>query len=161
MELRWGITLSVCLLFAGQCFAATLQPMGGEVFVNQGRGYQLVTAQVEINPGDAVMVNPNGRATVVYNDTCSVDVKPGLVSTITPNPPCGNPLPPEVAQSYAQAPPPAGNDTGFILGAAGLGLGAAGLGVALYALSQHNSNTTVNGMNCGTIGNPCWTSVSP
>lgn len=162
MKLRLGVTVPVCLMLSGQCFAATLQPMGGEVFVNRGRGYDLVTQPVQVNPGDTILVNPNGRATVVYNDACSVNLPPGPVTTITPSPPCGNPLPPDVAQSYAQAPsPPPPSDTGFVLGAAGLGLGAAGLGVGLYALSQHNSNTTVNGMTCGTIANPCWASISP
>jgi hypothetical protein len=161
MEMRFWATFPVCLVFAGQCFAATLQPMGGEVFVNQGRGYQLVTTPIDINPGDAVMVNPNGLATIVYNGACSVGVKPGLVATVTPNPPCGDPLPPEVAQSYAQSsPPPPSNDFGA-LGWAGVGLGAAGLGVALYALSQHNSNTTVNGQSCGGPANPCYYAISP
>lgn len=162
MKLRLGVALLACLSFAEQGFAATLQPMGGEVFVNRGHGYDLVTQPIQVNPGDAVMVNPNGHASIVYNDACNVSVQPGVVSTITPNPPCGNPLPPDVAQSYAQTPPPPpSSDTGVILGAVGVGLGAAGLGVGIYALSQHNSNTTVNPMTCGTAANPCYTKVSP
>lgn len=166
MRTRFCIAV-VCVVCVAQAQAATLQPLGGEVFVNRGGGYQLVTGPVEVNPGDAVMANPNGRATIIYSDSCSVNVQPDLVATVTPNPPCGNPLSPDVAQSYAQAPPPpvpppSGNDGAFWLGAAGVGLGVAGLGVAIYAVTRNNNNTTTTAtLGCGSIGNPCFVSISP
>ena len=153
--------LGGCLLAAAPCSAATLQPAQGEVFVSHGQGYQLVTRSIEVNPGDAVMVNPNGGATIVYDGGCSVPVQPGAIATIAPQPPCGGPLPPEVAQAVDQAPPPHSDSTAIGLGAAGVGLGAAALGVGIYAISQHNSNTTVNPTTCGTAVNPCYTKVSP
>ena len=94
------------LLVATPCWAATLQPAQGEVFISHGQGYQLVTRPIEVNPGDAVMVNPNGSATIVYDGGCSVPVQPGAIATIAPQPPCGSPLAPEVAQAVDQAPPP-------------------------------------------------------
>jgi len=35
-----------------------------------------------------VMVGPGGSATVVYEDGCKVDVRPGAVTTIAPLSPC-------------------------------------------------------------------------
>lgn len=76
---RSGLFFLLCslLLVATPCLAATtLQPAQGEVFINHGQGYQLVTRPIEVNPGDAVMVNPNGSATIVYDGGCSVSVQP-------------------------------------------------------------------------------------
>ena len=105
------------------------------------------------------MVNPNGTATVSYPDGCKVNVRPGEVTTIAPSSPCSSPYaaqqPPPPQQPVADPP---SDSTALALGAAGVGLGAAALGVGIYAISQHNSNTTVNPMTCGTAANPCFTS---
>jgi hypothetical protein len=70
--------------------AATLQPMQGSVLINRGAGYQSVTQQIVASVGDAVMVGKDGSAQLVYNDQCSVNVKPGSVVTVAAVPPCHN-----------------------------------------------------------------------
>ncbi len=149
-------------LVATPCLAATFQPAHGEVLINHGQGYQLVTGPIELNPGDAVMVNPNGTATIVYDGGCSVPVQPGAIATIAPQPPCGSPLSPEAAQAVDQAPPPHSDSTAFALGATGVGLGAVGLGAAIYAITQSKGTTFNGGLSCGTsIANACIVYVSP
>jgi len=125
------------LLVASPCWAAvTVQPVQGEVFINHGQGYQLVTGPIQVNTGDAIMVNPNGTATVAYPDGCKVNVRPGEVTTIGPSSPCSSPYAarqPDPPQQPVADPP--SDSTALALGAAGVALGAAGLGVGIYAIT--------------------------
>lgn len=95
-----GLLSAVCLtsaLLAGTAsWAATIEPVRGQVSFNQGAGFQKVDGRVEANTGDSVMVGPDGAATVVYSDGCTVDVQPGAVVTIAPLSPCAS-------GSFAQA----------------------------------------------------------
>jgi hypothetical protein len=121
------------LLVASPCQAVvTLQPVQGEVFINHGQGYQLVTGPIQANTGDAIMVNPNGTATVGYPDGCTVNVRPGEVTTITPSSPCSSPYagqePPPPQQPVAGPP---SDSNALLWGIAGV-LAAAGLGVGIY-----------------------------
>jgi hypothetical protein len=156
-----SLCFGLSLIIAGSCSAAQLQPIQGSVYVDQGGGWALVNGgqPVEVAIGNSVIVSPGGLATVTYPDGCKVGVKPGDIAPITRLSPCVNPF--GNSDAIAQgAPPPPSDASEWWLGA-GVGLGAAALGTAIYAISQHNSNTTVNGMSCGTITNPCWTSLSP
>jgi hypothetical protein len=76
------------LLLGSSAFAATLQPMQGEVLINHGAGFQRVAQQTTAGVGDSVMVGKDGSAQIVYNAQCSVAVKPGNVVTIAAEPPC-------------------------------------------------------------------------
>lgn len=117
------------MLLSGSAWAATLQPGQGTLSVNQGQGFQPVNNRIDANVGDSVMVGPNGSATVVYDDGCTVDVQPGSVTTIAPLSPCAS-------GSNAQS-----NDTNW----AGMAMlaGAAGVaGFAGYEASQSGGNTT-------------------
>jgi len=144
-----------CLLTASPCFAATVQPIQGTLYISRGQGWQPVSGPTEANVGEAVMVEPGGLAAIVYPDGCKFGVQPGAITTIRSTSPCLNPF--TGKQDATASDPP---DSALAVTGAAL-LGAAGLGVGIYALTQHNSNTTVSPMNCGTISNPCWESISP
>src|ERR1700722_3924967 len=143
MRTRLGIVYCSCaLLVSSSCLGATLEPVQGNLYINDGRGFQPVNDRVDANVGQSVMVAPGGTAMVIYPDGCKVAVQPGQVTTITSASPCTNPFPAD--QTLAQDAPSNGGNAGLAWGVAGTALGAAGLGVGLYALSKHNSNTTVN-----------------
>jgi hypothetical protein len=60
----------------------------GQVLLSRGQGYRLVEGSAEANPGDTVVVNPGGRAQIIYPDGCAVQVQPPSVVAIAPQSPC-------------------------------------------------------------------------
>ena len=80
------VILSVFLCPA--VFAATVASVQGKVSISRGSGYEPVSGPTQVNVGDTVMASPGGSARVVYNDQCSVAVKPGRIVAIAPEPPC-------------------------------------------------------------------------
>ena len=78
------------MLLSGSTWAATLEPGQGNLSINQGQGFQPVNSRIDANVGDSVMVSPDGAATIVYDDGCTVDVQPGAVTTIAPLSPCAS-----------------------------------------------------------------------
>src|SRR5208282_1311118 len=97
------------MLLSSSTWAATIEPGQGNLAINQGQGFQPVNSRIDANVGDSVMVGPNGAATVVYGDGCTVNVQPGAVTTVAPLSPCAS-------GSYAQQ---GGPDWGAILLGAG------------------------------------------
>jgi hypothetical protein len=86
-----GLTCFTAMFFASSLAqAATIEPVYGNLSVNQGQGFQPVNGRIEANVGDAVMVGPDGTATVVYSDGCQVNVQPGAVVSIAPLSPCAS-----------------------------------------------------------------------
>jgi hypothetical protein len=69
-------------------YAATVASVQGMVSISRGSGYEPVSGPTQVNVGDTVMASPGGSARVVYNDQCSVAVKPGRIVAIAPEPPC-------------------------------------------------------------------------
>ena len=69
-------------------FAATVASVQGKVSISRGSGYEPVSGPTQVNVGDTVLASPGGSARVVYNDQCSVAVKPGRIVAIAPEPPC-------------------------------------------------------------------------
>jgi len=127
----YGILLLCAVLASSPALAAaTVTPLGGQVLINRGQGYQPVTGPIEANPGDSLMVPAGGAATVLYPDGCSANVRPGDVVSIGTVSPCVNP--------YTQQDPTPTQHTDFPTWAA-LGLGvaaAAGVGVGIYEISK-------------------------
>jgi len=80
------VILSVFLCPA--VFAATVASVQGKVSISRGSGYEPVSGPTQVNVGDTVLASPGGSARVVYNDQCSVAVKPGRIVAIAPEPPC-------------------------------------------------------------------------
>lgn len=80
-----------CLLLAGSdASAATIEPVKGDISVNQGQGFKKVDAAFEAKVGDAVMVSPGGSAKVSYADGCAIELKPGAVMVIAALSPCAS-----------------------------------------------------------------------
>ena len=80
--------LMLSLFLGTAVLAATVQPVEGDVLINRGSGYEPVSGPTQAKVGDSVMASPGGSARVVYDDQCSVAVKPGRVVAIAPEPPC-------------------------------------------------------------------------
>ena len=85
---RGTIAMVAGLLLSSAASATTLQPMQGDVLVNRGAGFQPVVKPTTVGVGDSIMVSAKGSAQVVYNEQCSVDVRPGSVVTVALEPPC-------------------------------------------------------------------------
>jgi hypothetical protein len=79
-----ALSFGCAVLVASPSWAAVVEPGYGDLTINQGQGFKPVTSRVSANVGDSVMVGPGGAATVVYEDGCKVDVRPGAVMTIAP-----------------------------------------------------------------------------
>ena len=136
---------AVALVIVSTAAQATMvQPITGEVMINQGKGYKTIKNPIEAKAGDRVIVNPGGYAKVNYSDGCNIPIQPGAVATIGAQSPCiaqqG-----EMVQTQDAPPPPAdpipplepvagGTGTGIGTGtlvAVGLGVAAAvGIGIA-------------------------------
>jgi hypothetical protein len=94
-----GFCAAVCfgcsLLAATACRAATVQPLQGQISINQGQGFHQVDGTAELKAGDSVIVSPDGKATVSYPDGCNIGLQPGAVMVIAALSPCAS-------GSYAQ-----------------------------------------------------------
>jgi hypothetical protein len=83
-------TVSGALLCGTASWAATLEPVQGDLWINHGKGFEKVNSRMEAKVGDSVMVNPGGIAKVTYSDGCQANVKPGAVMTIARLSPCAS-----------------------------------------------------------------------
>lgn len=133
---------SCALLLSSSTWAASLVPGQGDIVINQGQGFQPVNSRVDANVGDSVMVAPEGSASIVYGDGCTVNVQPGAVTTIAPISPCAS-------GSYAAA----DNPDYLFWGA--VGVGAVGLGVGLAALAERRPVANVYFPNTLTLSLTC------
>lgn len=120
-----------CAFLAGSAaWAATIEPVNGDVSVNQGQGFKKLDAAFEAKVGDAVMVSPGGSAKVSYADGCAIALKPGAVMVIAALSPCAS-------GSYAQE-----DDHNDHTGALVFGTVVAGVtGFVIYEIVQ---NTKTN-----------------
>jgi hypothetical protein len=136
-----ALSISCAVLAASPSWAAVVQPGIGDLTINQGQGFKPVTSQVNANVGDSVMVGPGGSATVVYEDGCKVDVRPGAVTTIAPLSPCasGSTAQDNYNPNCPPGQPYCSPDWGW---AVGVGLFALGIGAAAYGASRSNGTTT-------------------
>jgi hypothetical protein len=115
------------LLWGAVANAAIVEPVQGDLSINQGQGFQKVDTRVDASVGDLVMVGPNGAANIVYPDGCTINVRPGAVVNIAPLSPCAS-------GSFAQQPQTGNGLNGeAILGGA---LFAAGMGAFIYGVTQ-------------------------
>ena len=119
-----------CAVFVGSpCWAATVEPGQGDVSINRGEGFKPINSRVDANVGDLVMVGPGGAATIVYDDSCKVNVQPGAVATITPLSPCASGSNAQVNDDY--------------LGPTIIGVLVAGaLAAGIWKATQSNGTTT-------------------
>jgi hypothetical protein len=122
-----ALSIGCAVLVASPSWAAVVEPGYGDLTINQGQGFKPVTSRSDANVGDSVMVGPGGSATIVYDDGCKVQVRPGAVTSIAPLSPCA-------AGSNAAV-----DDWGWIIGVTLLGIG---IGIAAYEASKSNGTTT-------------------
>lgn len=67
MKRRLAATLfGTALVVSTAASAATLEPVTGSASVKIGDGFQAITSPVKVEPGDTIMVSPNGSAKIVY-----------------------------------------------------------------------------------------------
>ena len=126
-----------CSFLAGSAaWAATVEPVTGEVSLNQGQGFKKLASAFEAKVGDAVMVSPGGSAKVSYADGCAVNLKPGAVMVIAALSPCAS-------GSYAQEQDDNNNNnnnTGPLV----LGGLAGATGFIIYEIIQNNQGQNNN-----------------
>jgi hypothetical protein len=87
--LKQIIACGSALLFATSALAATVTSEQGQVLLNRGDGYKLVTEPTEASAGHQVIVNPHSAGQVTFDDGCVVKIQPGSVFTISAKSPCG------------------------------------------------------------------------
>jgi hypothetical protein len=68
--------------------AATLEDIQGEVLVDRGGGFDIVSGPTTLSPGNTVIANPGSQAQIVYDSTCKVPVVPGAVVAVHNQSPC-------------------------------------------------------------------------
>lgn len=89
-----GLLAALCIgcsfLAGSAAWAATIEPVNGDVSVNQGQGFKKLDSAFEAKVGDAVMVSPGGAAKVSYADGCAIALKPGAVMVIAALSPCAS-----------------------------------------------------------------------
>lgn len=121
------VALLSTLVAVSPALAATVTPGAGQLYINQGQGFQPVTQPITANPGDMLEVAPGGSASIGYPDGCTTALAPGAVVTVGNVSPCANP--------YAQQDPsPQQTSPDFnpwVVGVGGAVL-AAGLGYGIY-----------------------------
>ena len=88
--IRVGLSsFAVFVLFAVTSLqAATVNTVTGQALINRGMGYQSINGATQGNVGDSVLAKPDSSASIVYENGCIVEVKPGQVVTIDAQPPC-------------------------------------------------------------------------
>jgi hypothetical protein len=86
------IGLCIAVFASSPALAATIQAIKGETLINRGgAGFQKVVGSATWGEvGDLVMVRPDGRAAIVYEDGCSVPVLPGDVAKVQAQSPCNS-----------------------------------------------------------------------
>jgi len=77
-----GATAALVLMTISS-HAATLTDITGDIKLNQGSGFEVVTGTIEVKPGDKVMAGPEASATVIYSNGIGWKLKPGRVMTIS------------------------------------------------------------------------------
>lgn len=80
--------LFASVLLSSPAHAAVVQSVEGQVQINRGNGFERITGAVNAQPGDRVMVSPQGSAELVYPDGCVANIRAGSVVSVRTQSPC-------------------------------------------------------------------------
>ena len=112
----------------------------GTVKINHGQGFQTVTGEVRVSPGDLVMVEPSSMVTLVYDSNpCAIPLAAQQVTVVGPEAKC-------VAEAPApDTPPPTeGGTTALSSTQMAIGIGAlagvAAIGIAASSSSKKSAS---------------------
>jgi len=142
------IAVGGALLCGTASWAATLEPVQGDLWINHGKGFEKVNSRMEAKVGDSVMVNPGGIAKVTYSDGCQANVKPGAVMTITRLSPCASgSLAADLTPVYKAAPAEAPAAVAPFVWWPWVALAGAGAGAG-YLISQGGCTTQLYESSC-------------
>jgi hypothetical protein len=129
------------LILSKTADGAIVNTIQGNVFINKGDGFSPILSAGTVEPGDKILAERGGSASLVYNANCTVPVRPGSLITVMDQPPCGasNSTNSNAVQGGADAP------TGFATGPISPmlllgGAAAAAAGVAADLLLTNNSS---------------------
>jgi hypothetical protein len=81
-------------LVATNAFAATVSvipqegTLRGNLYVNRGKGFEAIVNITEAHTGDSVLASGSGRAVVVYEDGCKVEVSAKTSVVVQETSPC-------------------------------------------------------------------------
>ncbi len=68
------VCLSSSLVLANSENTVQLKRLEGTVLVNQGKGFSLAAPGMQLQPGSRVLVMSDGGVSVVFSDTCTIDI---------------------------------------------------------------------------------------
>jgi hypothetical protein len=105
-HLLGAISLACASLIGSAAWAAgtaTVDPSHGVVLINRGKGFSQIHRPARVRVGNSVMVGPDGRAVIAYNDGCSVNVEPGTVKTVAALSPCASGSAASADPAYSQS----------------------------------------------------------
>ena len=91
--MRYSSSAAFCvgMFLCSASFAATVDSLEGQILLNRGDGFQVLTAPTTANPGDKVMASADGNAKLRYADGCVIDIRPGAVVSVGEKSPCTAP----------------------------------------------------------------------
>ena len=77
------LAVMATLIFSAAVSAATLTNIVGEIRVNGGDGFKVVTKAITVNVGDKIMAGPSASARVVYSNGVALNLKAGRIMTVS------------------------------------------------------------------------------
>jgi hypothetical protein len=86
--MRFYSAMFSLILATSAASAATLSDVNGRALVSKGTGYMSAGKGLVLTPGDRLVVEGNGTATVTYNDGCVHAVTAGTVFIVAKASPC-------------------------------------------------------------------------
>lgn len=117
---------------ASAATSAQLTGVHGNVLVDSGKGFVLVTEGAELKPGDRVMVAGDGGGTLTFGPGCSTALASDSMTTFTGD---------ETCEASTQGD---GNGNGSGLGMALLGTAVVGGGAAAAVIIINNNDNNNN-----------------
>ncbi len=79
---RFALAVLAIMAVPVAAHSATVQPLSGGVFVNQGAGFKPVGGPTKVSVGDRVITRNGGSAEIIYDDGCRMRVETGSITTI-------------------------------------------------------------------------------